>query len=133
MDGSPARLEAAKTFAALGGALRRQRRPSDAREPLRRALELSVACGARALEDHARGELYAAGGRPRAAALTGVASLTAQERRVAELAADGAANREIAQTLVVTPKTVEAHLSSTYRKLGVRSRHALAAALRSDG
>ena len=66
-------------------------------------------------------------------ALTGVGSLTAQERRVAELAAEGAANREIAQTLVVTPKTVEAHLSSTYRKLGVRSRHALAAALRSDG
>ena len=94
VDGSPARLEAAKTFAALGGALRRQRRPSDAREPLRRALELSVGCGARALEDHARGELYAAGGRPRAVALTGVASLTAQERRVAELAAEGATNRE---------------------------------------
>ena len=94
--------------------------------------QLSVACGARALEDHARSELYAAGGRPRAVALTGVGSLTAQERRVAELAAEGATNREIAQTLVVTPKTVEAHLSSTYRKLGVRSRHALAAALRSD-
>ena len=47
VDGSPARLEAAKSFAALGGALRRHRRPSDAREPLRRALELSVACGAR--------------------------------------------------------------------------------------
>ena len=132
VDGSPARLEEAKAFAALGGALRRQRRPSDAREPLRRALQLSVACGARALEDHARSELYAAGGRPRAVALTGVGSLTAQERRVAELASEGAANREIAQTLVVTPKTVEAHLSSTYRKLGVRSRHALAAALRSD-
>ena len=132
VDGSPARLEAAKSFAALGGALRRHRRPSDAREPLRRALELSVACGARALEDQARGELYAAGGRPRAVALTGVGSLTAQERRVAELAADGAANREIAQALFVTPKTVEAHLSSTYRKLGVRSRHALAAALSSD-
>ncbi len=133
VDGSPARLETAKSFAALGAALRRHRRPSDAREPLRRALELSTACGARALEDHARAELYAAGGRPRPAALTGVVSLSAQERRVAELAAGGEGNREIAQALFVTPKTVEAHLSSTYRKLGVRSRHELAAALTVDG
>lgn len=88
VDRSPARLEAAKSFAALGGALRRSRRPSEAREPLRRALELAAACGAGPLEEHARSELYAAGGRPRAAVLTGVGSLTASERRVAGLAVE---------------------------------------------
>jgi DNA-binding CsgD family transcriptional regulator len=125
VDGSPARLEAAKSFAALGSALRRSRQPSEAREPLRRALELAVACGAAPIEEHARSELYAAGGRPRAPALTGVGSLTASERRVAALAAEGAGNRDIAQALFITPKTVEAHLSSVYRKLGIRSRHEL--------
>jgi DNA-binding CsgD family transcriptional regulator len=132
VDGSPARLEAAKSFAALGSALRRSRRPSEAREPLRRALELAVACGAGPVEEHARSELYAAGGRPRAPALTGVGSLTASERRVAALAAEGAGNRDIAQALFVTPKTVETHLSSVYRKLGIRSRHELPASLAID-
>jgi DNA-binding CsgD family transcriptional regulator len=130
---SPARLEAAKSLSALGSALRRARQPSEAREPLRRALELAVACGAGPVEEHARSELYAAGGRPRAAALTGPGSLTASERRVAGLAAEGAGNRDIAQALFVTPKTVEAHLSSAYRKLGIRSRHELSAALVIDG
>jgi DNA-binding CsgD family transcriptional regulator len=132
VDGSTARLEAAKSFAALGSALRRRRQPRQAREPLRRALELAVACGARPVEEHARSELYAAGGRPRAATLTGVGSLTASERRVADLAVEGAGNRDIAQALFVTPKTVEAHLSSVYRKLGIRSRHELSAALADD-
>jgi DNA-binding CsgD family transcriptional regulator len=132
VEHSPARLEAAKSLAALGSALRRHRQPREAREPLRRALELAVACGASLVEEYARSELYAAGGRPRAAALTGIASLTASERRVAELAAGGAGNRDVAQALFVTPKTVEAHLSSVYRKLGIRSRHDLAAALAAD-
>ena len=56
-------------------------------------------------------------------------SLTPSERRVAGLAADGTANKIIAQTLYVTPKTVELHLSSAYRKLGIRSRRELPAAL----
>jgi len=122
---SPARLEAAKSFAALGSALRRSGQQREAREPLRRALELAVACGAVPVEDEARSELAAAGGRPRPSALTGVTSLTASEHRVAALAADGAGNSDIAQALFVTPKTVEAHLSSVYRKLGIRSRHEL--------
>jgi DNA-binding CsgD family transcriptional regulator len=132
VDGSTARLEAAKSLAALGSALRRRRQRRQAREPLRRALELAVACGARPVEKHARSELYAAGGRPLPATLTGVGSLTASERRVAGLAVEGAGNRDIAQALFVTPKTVEAHLSSVYRKLGIRSRHELAAALAGD-
>jgi DNA-binding NarL/FixJ family response regulator len=62
-------------------------------------------------------------------ALSGVDSLTPSERRVAEMAAEGPTNREIAQALFVTPKTVEVHLSSVYRKLGISSRAQLADAL----
>ncbi len=127
--GSPARLEHAKALAALGFALRRARRPTDAREPLRRALELADVLGAEALAANVRAELYAAGARPRTTALRGVAALTPSERRVAALAAQGQTNREIAQELFVTPKTVELHLGNTYRKLGVRSRHELPAQL----
>ena len=129
LEGSAARIEHAKALAALGSTLRLARKPSDARDPLRRALELADACGARPLAEHIRSELYAAGARPRTAALSGPASLTASERRVAERAAQGDANREIAQALFVTPKTVEVHLSSAYRKLGIKSRRELAAAL----
>ena len=77
----------------------------------------------------ARSELFATGARPRSTALAGPGALTASERRVAGLAADGASNRDIAQALYVTPKTVEVHLSNAYRKLGIRSRRELAAAL----
>ncbi|HET6690123.1 MAG TPA: helix-turn-helix transcriptional regulator, partial [Miltoncostaeaceae bacterium] len=73
--------------------------------------------------------LAAAGGRPRTTALKGVAALTASERRVADLAAEGQTNKDIAQALYVTPKTVEVHLSNTYRKLGIRSRRELLDAL----
>ena len=62
-------------------------------------------------------------------AVAGVAALTASERRVADMAAGGSTNRDIAQALFVTPKTVEVHLSNAYRKLGIRSRRDLAAAL----
>jgi DNA-binding CsgD family transcriptional regulator len=125
LEGSIARLEHAKALAALGSGLRRARRPADAREPLRRALELAAACDAPALAEHVRTELYAAGARPRTDALAGVAALTASERRVADLAAGGETNRDIAQALYVTPKTVEVHLSNAYRKLGIRSRREL--------
>jgi DNA-binding CsgD family transcriptional regulator len=128
-DGSPARLEHAKALAALGSALRLARRPSDARAPLREAFEIASHCGAQPLAEHARNELYAAGGRPRRQALTGPESLTPSERRVAQLAAAGQSNRDIAHALYVTPKTVEVHLTNVYRKLGIRSRGALAGAL----
>ena len=105
------------------------RRPSEARAPLRRALELADRCGAEGLAAEIRAEIYATGARPRTAALQGAESLTASERRVADLAAEGRSNKEIAQTLYVTPKTVEVHLSSAYRKLSIRSRQQLAVAL----
>ena len=123
--GSPARLEHAKALAALGAGLRRARRPTEAREPLRQAIQLAEVCGARGLVEQAGDELQAAGGRPRAKALTGLESLTASERRVASLAAAGSSNRDIAQALFVTPKTVELHLSNAYRKLGIHSRREL--------
>jgi DNA-binding CsgD family transcriptional regulator len=129
LEGSIARLELAKSLAALGSARRRARQPAEARAPLRRALELAAACAAPALAEHVRTELYAAGARPRTDALAGVAALTASERRVADLAAAGETNRDIAQALYVTPKTVEVHLSNAYRKLGIRSRRELPAAL----
>jgi DNA-binding CsgD family transcriptional regulator len=129
LEGTPARLDLAKANAALGRALRHARMPADAREPLRRALELADACGAAGLAEDVRTELYAAGARPRTTALSGAGALTASERRVAALAAEGASNRDIAQALFVTPKTVEVHLSNAYRKLGIRSRRELSAAL----
>jgi DNA-binding CsgD family transcriptional regulator len=129
LEGSTARLEHAKALAALGSGLRLARKPTDAREPLRRALELAGVCGAEGLYEHVRSELHAAGARPRRDALSGVESLTPSERRVVDLAADGHTNRDIAQELYVTPKTVEVHLSNAYRKLGIRSRRELEGAL----
>jgi DNA-binding CsgD family transcriptional regulator/tetratricopeptide (TPR) repeat protein len=126
---SPAKLEHAKARTELGAALRRANRRSEAREHLRRAIELGTICGATPVVTRAETELLATGARPRRVALTGVESLTPSERRVAEMAAEGPTNREIAQALFVTPKTVEVHLSSAYRKLGISSRSQLAAAL----
>ena len=129
LDGSTDRLEHAKALLALGSAMRRARQPTEAREPLRRALEVAAACGADALVESIRTELAAAGAQPRTTALSGVEALTPSERRVAGLAADGQTNRDIAQALYVTPKTVEVHLSNAYRKLGIKSRRDLSGAL----
>ena len=129
LSGSAWRLERAKALASLGRAVRLSRRPSDARLPLAEAFEIASSCGAAALERDVRTELYATGARPRRAAATGPGSLTPSELRVATLAREGMTNREVAQALFVTPKTVEVHLSSAYRKLGIRSRVGLAQAL----
>lgn len=74
-----------------------------------------------------------AGARPRRVALTGLDALTPSERRVSEMAARGMTNKEIAQALFVTLRTVEMHLSSAYRKLEIHSRRGLAEALADDG
>jgi DNA-binding CsgD family transcriptional regulator/tetratricopeptide (TPR) repeat protein len=126
---SPAKLEQAKARTELGAALRRANQRAKARDQLRRAVELATICGATPLAARAESELLATGARPRRIALSGLESLTPSERRVAELAAEGPTNREIAQALFVTPKTVEVHLSSVYRKLGIASRSQLAGAL----
>lgn len=126
---SECRLEHAHALLELGTALRRANARSASREPLRAALEMAHRCGAAPLANRAEQELAATGARPRRVVLSGVDSLTASERRVAELAATGLSNREIAQQLFVTQKTIESHLSHVYLKLDVKSRKELPYAL----
>lgn len=129
LEGSPRRLGLAQALLELGEALRREDRRVDARAPLREAFKLARRCGAVRIARHAHDELEASGETVRRYAPIGVESLTPSERRVADLAASGLTNRQIAQSLFVTVKTVEAHLSAAYDKLDIRSRHQLAAAL----
>jgi ATP/maltotriose-dependent transcriptional regulator MalT len=124
-----ARLEHARALVDLGAALRRANCRSDARTRLEDGMRLAHECGATALQARARTELAAAGVRPRRSSGAGPDALTPSERRIAELAAGGLGNREIAQALFVTTKTVETHLSAVYRKLGVSGRRDLARAL----
>ena len=126
---SPRRLEYARARVDLGAALRRANRRADAREELAAGMELAHRCGADALAARAREELVACGARPRRLVRTGVDALTPSELRVAQLAAAGHSNREIAQALFVTRKTVETHLGGIYRKLGVNAREHLAGKL----
>jgi DNA-binding CsgD family transcriptional regulator len=132
LEPSPARLEAGYALTDLGASLRRANQRAAAREPLRAALELAQRCGATLLAERALEELIATGARPRRLPLTGVDALTPTERRVAAMAAEGLSNREIAQELFVTLRTVETHLSSVFRKLDLSSRTQLAAALARD-
>ena len=124
-------LEHMRSLAEYGAALRRANRRTDAREPLRAALETARRAGARAIARRAHEELERTGEKLRPLFAGGVESLTPSERRVAALAADGRTNREIAQSLFVSIKTVEGHLSNAYRKLDVNSRRELTAALAS--
>ena len=126
LEASEARGEHARSILELGSAMRRGRHPvASSRVVLTEALDISHRCGATMLEQRARDELIASGARPRRSAVRGRDALTPRELRVAQLAAAGSTNREIAQTLFVTLRTVEHHLSSTYSKLGVKSRHGL--------
>jgi DNA-binding CsgD family transcriptional regulator len=126
---SPARLEHAKALIELGAALRRRNERSKARQVLREGVELAQQCDAPGVAERGNEELAATGARPRAQLLTGLDSLTASERRVAQLAAEELSNKEIAQQLFVTVKTVEVHLSHVYRKLDIGSRRQLGRAL----
>jgi DNA-binding CsgD family transcriptional regulator len=87
---------------------------------------LALECRATALTKHVIAVLSAGGGRPPNIRISGVHALTPAERRVAMLAADALTNRQIAERLFVSEKTVETHLGRAYRKLGVSSRTALA-------
>jgi DNA-binding CsgD family transcriptional regulator len=124
-----AQVQHAEALVEHGAALRRANFRREAREPLREALEIAHRCGAVPLEERARTELAATGARPRKAVFTGVESLTPSELRVARLAVEGMTNREIAQSLTVTAKTVETHLRHVYQKLDIARRTELAAAL----
>ncbi len=131
-ESSQAALDRARALVDLGATLRRAGRRRDAREPLTQGLDLAGRCGARALAQRAREELVAVGARPRRDAASGRDALTVRERQAAGLAAQGMSNREIAEALFVTVKTVEWHLKHAYRKLGVGSRRELGPALLSD-
>jgi DNA-binding CsgD family transcriptional regulator len=124
-----AKLDRARALADLGAMLRRRNRRTEARELLRGALDAAHRIGARPLAEYAETELRATGARPRRAVLSGLDSLTASERRIAEYASQGLTNREIAQALFVTARTVEGHLTSIFRKLELDSRSELAVAL----
>ncbi|MGC0421372.1 AAA family ATPase [Embleya sp. AB8] len=132
---TPAVLDHASTLIELGVAHRLNDQRMQARCRLREAIDLAEGCGATALVKRAQEELDAITtrtrtGRPRR---TGQSGLTPQERRVADLAASGYRNQEIAHTLFVTVKTVEWHLSQVYRKLGINSRAELADSLETGG
>jgi DNA-binding CsgD family transcriptional regulator len=129
LERGDARLQKARVLADLGALLRRRNRRTEARELLREALDDAHRAGARPLADYAETELRATGARPRRVVLTGLDSLTASERRIAEYASQGLSNREIAQSLFVTARTVEGHLTSVFRKLQIDSRDELPAAL----
>ena len=126
---SPARLWHAEALLDLGAALRRANRRRDAREPLKQAVATADACGAAGLADRARQELKRTGARVPVRDGSGVDALTPSERRIVELAAGGVSNAEIAQRLFVTVKTVEMHLTASYRKLDVGARSELAQVL----
>ncbi|ADB49857.1 helix-turn-helix transcriptional regulator [Conexibacter woesei] len=129
LAGSPLRMERAWALHDLGALLRRSGKRSDARAALRPALDLATRAESTLLSRLVRAELEAAGGRPRRELLSGAEALTPSERRTAELAAEGLSNREIAEALWVTRKTVEHHLGHAYGKLGINSRSGLADAL----
>ncbi len=126
---SSAAVEHARALVDLGAALRRANHRIEARERLRAGVDLARRVGAIGLAERANEEIAATGARPRKALQTGLDALTASERRVAQLAAEGLSNKEIAQTLFVTIKTVEVHLSHVYRKLEISSRVQLDKAL----
>ncbi|HEX6667312.1 MAG TPA: AAA family ATPase [Solirubrobacterales bacterium] len=128
-EGSPARVHRVHALVELGEALRREGHRTRAREPLREGFTLARQCGAARLAKRAHAELEATGETLRRYAPIGVESLTPSERRVAELAASGMTNRQIAQSLFVTVKTVEAHLSAAYDKLDISSRGQLSEVL----
>lgn len=124
-----ARLHEATALRALGTALMHGQHEKEARKHLRAAMDMAVRCGATRAADRAHELLTAAGGRLSAAHTSPKDALTSGELRVAELAAKGLTNREIAERLYVTVRTVESHLSNAYRKLGAQTRAELAVQL----
>jgi DNA-binding CsgD family transcriptional regulator len=126
LAGSRLRNEEAKARLDHGIALLRVGQKSAGSDQLEAALEIAMSCGARLVAETAASELEIAGAAPKRLMFD---ELTASERRVAEFAAGGKTNREIADELFVTPKTVENHLTKVYSKLGIGSRQELEAAL----
>ncbi|MCW7985470.1 LuxR family transcriptional regulator [Streptomyces platensis subsp. clarensis] len=126
---TPARLELARACHDFGVALLRRDDKRGARGALRDGLDLAVGCGATALAARLEERLHLAGGRVARSGSQGIRGLTAGEERVCTLAAQGYSNKQIAELLVVSLRTVETHLTGAYRKLGITGRPQLAAAM----
>jgi DNA-binding NarL/FixJ family response regulator len=129
LRGHTSRFERARTELCLGERLRRERRPTAARAPLRAAQQAFELLGARGWAARAGAERAAVGERPDRAETPVPAllhELTEQELRIALLIAEGVTNREAAASLYLSPKTIGYHLGKVYAKLGVRSRTELA-------
>lgn len=127
-------LERARAQKDMGALLRRAGDRAAARSVLSGALDSAARLGATALVRSIRDELAAAGARPRSDRTSGPHALTASERRIAQLVADGLTNGRIAQQLFVTPKTVEYHLRNVFQKLAITNRSEVGDALRAvDG
>ncbi len=128
----PMPYDRARTLLAYGQRLRRARRRSDARPPLRDALRVFSDLGAADWAALARSELRACGGAVPVSARPRTAELTAHEMQVALMVAQGGSNREVGASLFLSPKTIEHHLSTIFRKLGIKRRTELARALGAD-
>ncbi len=125
------RVDLARTHLLYGQWLRRAKRRRDARQELRIAHEMFAAMGADRFAERAAAELRATGERARARTPETAIDLTPQEVRVADLAAAGASDSEIAAQMFISPSTVDYHLRKVFRKLNVTSRAQLAGRLRS--
>jgi DNA-binding NarL/FixJ family response regulator len=127
LEGSQMRLEYGRALVDLGAALRRSGSRSQSRAPLREGFSVAERAGAEPLAERARRELSASGVTVRRSGHRD--RLSPSEQRIAEMAAAGSTNPQIAQALFVTVKTVESHLAGAYRKLEISSRRELAGAL----
>lgn len=121
-DGLPCPFDRARTLLSFGEVLRRNRRRGDARAHLREALEIFEKLEAGPWIERARAELRATGATARKRAPSTAYELTPQELQIALMVTGGATNQEAAAALFLSAKTVEYHLSKTYRKTGVSSR-----------
>ncbi|ROO88200.1 regulatory LuxR family protein [Actinocorallia herbida] len=121
------RVDLARAHLVYGEWLRRERRRTDAREHLRTAVEMLTEMGLDGFADRASRELEATGETARKRVLETAAELTPQESQIARLARSGLTNKEVAERLFVSPRTVEYHLRKVFAKLGVTSRAQLPA------
>ena len=122
-------FETARTHLAYGARLRRERQRVRARDELRAAVDVFDHLGADPWSEMARAELAATGETARRRDVTTLNDLTPQELQIALSLADGRTTRETAAALFLSPKTIEYHLRSVYRKLSIGSRSELKAAM----